>query len=175
MQDMLVALYRTNIGVKIYYLHIGFHLLDMCVVNLWLLYCRHFSQRGITKCKTLIIFPSEIEHALFRAGKTTTRKRGRLTNNSPTLELMSKKKVRNSTKLVDDVRYDCVRHWPAHTEKKQRCKLCIKAYSKVKCVKCEKALCHTKDKNCYMEYHIKQWKVNIFCILLRVAENIELF
>ena len=56
LQDMLVALYRLNIGVKRYYLRIVFHLLDMCVVNAWLLYRHHCSQQGITKCKTLIIF-----------------------------------------------------------------------------------------------------------------------
>ena len=156
LQDMLVALYRTNIGVKRYYLRIVFHLLDMCVVNAWLLYRRHCLQRGIAKCKTLLIFRSEIAHALLRAGKTTTRKRGRSANNSPTLELVNKKKVRKAAKVVDDVRYDCVGHWPAHTEKKQRCKLCITAYSRVKCVKCDKALCFTKNKNCFMEYHRKQ-------------------
>jgi len=120
---MLVALYRTNTGVKRYYLRIVFHLLDVCVVNAWLLYLRHCSQRGITKCKILIIFRSEIAHALLRAGKITTRKRGRSANDSPTLELVNKKKARNATTVVDDVRYDCVGHWPAHTEKKQRCKL----------------------------------------------------
>jgi hypothetical protein len=30
LQDMLVALYRTNTGVKRYYLRIVFHLLDVC-------------------------------------------------------------------------------------------------------------------------------------------------
>jgi len=75
---------------------------------------------------------------------------------SPTLELVNRKKVPNPTKVVDDVRYDCVGHWPVHAEKKQRCKLCIKAYSRVKCVSCEKALCLTKDKNCFIAYHIKQ-------------------
>ena len=69
---------------------------------------------------------------------------------------MNEKKVGNATKVVDDVRYDFVGHWPAHTQKKQRCKLCIKTYSRVKCVKCEKALCLTKDKNFFMEHHIKQ-------------------
>ena len=33
LQDMLVALHRTNIGVKTYYLRNMFHLLAMCVVN----------------------------------------------------------------------------------------------------------------------------------------------
>ena len=43
----------------------------------------------------LVIFWSEIARALLRAGKTTTRKRGRLASDSPTLELVNKKKVRN--------------------------------------------------------------------------------
>jgi hypothetical protein len=57
LQDMLVALYITNIEVKRYYLCIVFQLLDMCVVNAWLLYRRHSSQQGITKCKTLYHLP----------------------------------------------------------------------------------------------------------------------
>ena len=44
------------------------------------------------------------------------RKRGRSASDTPTPELVNKKKVRNSAKAVDDVRYDCVGHWPAHTE-----------------------------------------------------------
>jgi len=71
-------------------------------------------------------------------------------NDNPTLELVNNKKVRNAAKVVEDVRYDCVGHWPAHTEKKQRCELCITDYSRVKYVKCEKAFCLTKDKNCFM-------------------------
>ena len=66
----------------------------------------------------LIIFWSETARALLRAGKTTAMKRGRSASNSPTLELVNKKKVRNSAKVVDDVRCDCVGHCPAHTEKK---------------------------------------------------------
>jgi hypothetical protein len=90
LQDMLVSLYRTNIGVKRYYSRIVFHLLDMFVVNAWFLYHRHCSQRGISKCKTLIIIRSEITHALLRAGKTT-RKRGPSANDSPTPELVRRK------------------------------------------------------------------------------------
>jgi hypothetical protein len=104
----------------------------------------------------LIIFWSEIAHALLRARKTTARKRGRLASNSPTLELVNKMKAQNSAKVVDDVRRECVGHWPAHTEKKQRCRLFIKAYSRVKCMKCEKDCHPTKDKTCFMAYHIKQ-------------------
>ena len=104
----------------------------------------------------LIIFWSETARALLRAKNITARKRSRSASDSHTLELVNKKKVRNSAKVMDDVRCDCVWHWPAHTEKNQRCRLCIKAYSRVKCMKWEKAFCLTKDKNCFMAYHIKQ-------------------
>ena len=67
LRDKLVALYTTNIKVNRHYLHILFHLLDVCAVNAWLLYRRHCSQKGITKCKTLIIFRSDMAHALLRA------------------------------------------------------------------------------------------------------------
>jgi hypothetical protein len=52
------------------------------------------------------------------AGKPATRKMGWLANDSPSLKLVSKKKVRNAAKVVDDVRYDGAGHWPAHPEKK---------------------------------------------------------
>ena len=45
--------------------------------------------------------------------------KGPVSKYSPTLELVNKKKVRNAREVVDDVRYDCVGHWPVHTEKKQ--------------------------------------------------------
>jgi len=61
----------------------------------------------------LIIFWSETACALLRAGNTTVRKWSRSASDSPTLELVNKKKVRNSAKVVDDVRCDCVWHWPA--------------------------------------------------------------
>ena len=46
----------------------------------------------------LTIFWSETPRARLRAGKATARKRGRSASDSPTLELVNKKKVRNSTK-----------------------------------------------------------------------------
>ena len=136
---MLVTLYRTIIRVKTYYLSIVFHLLDMCVVNAWHFHRRHCSQRGITNCKTLIIFRVDIAQAVLRAGKTTM-KSGRSPNESSKLQLVKKKKVRKTAKVVNDVRCGGVGHWPAHTAKKRRCKLCIQSYSMVKCVKIKSVL-----------------------------------
>jgi hypothetical protein len=77
-------------------------------------------QKHKQKWKTLIIFRSEIAHALLRVGKTTAKEKGRSSSDSPTPELVNKKNVRNSAKVVDDVRYDCVGQWPAHIEKKAK-------------------------------------------------------
>ena len=77
LHDMLVALYRINIRAKRYYLRIIFHLIDMCVVNAWLLYRRHVTLTGETKHMTLMDFRSDVARALLRAGKVINRKRGR--------------------------------------------------------------------------------------------------
>jgi hypothetical protein len=36
------------------------------------------------------------------------------------------------------MRYDDAGYWPVHIENKQRCALCIEAYSLVKCAKSQK-------------------------------------
>lgn len=41
LHDMLVEMYCVNIRVRRFNLRILYHLLDMCVVNSWLLYGRH--------------------------------------------------------------------------------------------------------------------------------------
>ncbi|XP_049809319.1 piggyBac transposable element-derived protein 2-like [Schistocerca nitens] len=77
LHDMLVALYRSNIGVKRFYLRIVFHLLDMCVVNAWVLYRRHLRQRGITKHMSLPIFRSDVAHGPLKVGDILVRRPGR--------------------------------------------------------------------------------------------------
>ena len=152
LHDMLVALYRTNIGVKRGYLKIVYQIIDMCIVNAWLLYRRHCLQLSQTKYKTLVEFRAEVGHALLRNNKTADRKRGR-----PSLdtleEVIPAKKKSHAARPVDDVRYDNVGHWPEHIENKQRCKHCIKAYSRIQCDKCKVHLCLNKNNNCFKLFH----------------------
>jgi len=80
---------------------------------------RHCSQRGITKCKTLLSSSGQKQHILFSGqGKHLRGKGAGRHTIALRLKLRIRKKLRNTTKVVDDVRYDCVGHWQAHTEKR---------------------------------------------------------
>jgi hypothetical protein len=76
---------------------------------------------------------------------------------------------------VDDVRYDCAGQWPAHTEKKQRCRLCIKVYSRVKARSVRKVSVSLKIEELLYGIPHKTLKSKYFCTLLCVFGNIELF
>jgi len=98
--------------------------------------CRTEAGTNVTafNCMTISLcilsLSGQKEHALFSGqGKQLRGKEAGQQAIALHFELVNKKEVRNSAKVVDDVRCDCVGHWTAHTEKKQRCRLCIKAYS----------------------------------------------
>lgn len=152
LNDMLVALYRTNIGVKRYYLRIVFHLMDISIVNAWLLYRRDCEMHNITNFKKLVVFRSEIGHALLQC-HTTQKKRGRPSSSregTPEARVVKRAVVRRP---IDDIRCDQKEHYPIHMEPKMRCRFC-QAYSRVGCEKCKVALCLNKDRNCFKLFHI---------------------
>jgi len=152
LHDMLVELYRVNIRVRRFYLRIIYHLLDMCVVNSWLLYRRHCKQLNMKKYISLIKFKSEIAHALLLSGKNKPNKRGRPLSTTPP----KPKKRLFTPRPVDDVKYDETAHWPVPIDKKQRCKHCINAYTTMTCNKCNMHLCLTKSRMCFIAFHRKQ-------------------
>ncbi|CAF1500613.1 unnamed protein product [Didymodactylos carnosus] len=78
--DMLVSLYRINGRSKKYYTKIIFHLIDLSIVNGWLVYRRHCSQLDIQKRDTMSLLSFRItvaESMLKSAPPTPSTKRGR--------------------------------------------------------------------------------------------------
>ncbi|CAF4636240.1 unnamed protein product [Rotaria socialis] len=61
--DMLISLYRINIRSVKYYMKIIFHLIDLSLVNAWLLYRRHCSQNQIHKKDVLSLLTFRIDVA----------------------------------------------------------------------------------------------------------------
>lgn len=156
LNDMLVELYRINIKVRRYYLRIIFHIIDVCIVNSWLLYRRHHKQLNLsTKIIPLLNFKVEISHALLSSGQDKMKKRGRPSNDVPTYQPPTKK-YKIAPRPTDDVRFDSVDHWPLPTADKQRCKNCINYYSQMKCMKCDLYLCLNQKRNCFLYFHSKK-------------------
>ncbi|KAF0756258.1 Uncharacterized protein FWK35_00032807 [Aphis craccivora] len=92
------------------------------------------------------------QYALILSGKIKVKKRGKPSSSNST---PPQKKYKTSTKPVNDIRFYCYEHWPGNLDNKQRCKHCIKAYSRTWCSKCKLALCYTGPCNYFKDYHQK--------------------
>ena len=147
--DMLIALYRTPLKAKRWHLVMFGQMLDMCVCNAWLLYRRDVKLLDQGQHVPLGKFRRDIAFALHHACQA---KRGR----PPLEDAESAAKIHRfvAPRPVDDKRYDGIGHWPVH-DKKGRCRLCRKGWSRMKCSKCDTMLCFTGDKNCFVAFHNK--------------------
>lgn len=151
LNDYLVALYRTSVGTKRYYMRIFFHLLDVSVVNAWLLYRRHMTQSNLVAL-TLLNFRLEIAQTLISYGKNVVKHRGRPPINTA--------KVAKAPVFVSkiappvEIRFDGIGHWPVEV-RRERCLLCKKrgSFTFFKCCKCDVPLCLKKGRNCFHEFH----------------------
>jgi hypothetical protein len=124
--DMLVSLYRINIRSKKYYMKIIFHLIDLSIVNGWLLYRRHCSQLRLPKneIRSLLQFRVEVAEALLKPivpqrppqrGRPTIRLRSTENSSSRNPRATSVRPPPASTRL------DGFNHWPM-SRTKGRCR-----------------------------------------------------
>lgn len=154
--DAYLAYYRTHIRSKKYYLRLFFHLLDLAVVNSWLLYRRDCDSLAVPrhKQKDQLAFKLALASYLCKHGKIASgEKRGR--PSSIQREYQNKKK-RGPTKPIPEVeiRRDQTGHFPVVMETRQRCKRpSCKGQTVFKCIKCQVHLCLNKNSNCFMEFH----------------------
>lgn len=93
--DSLISLYRTSIRSKKWYHKIYFHLMDLCVVNSWLLYKRDCNRLAVPKKEqlSLLQFKSDIAATLCSKVDKNQKKRGR-PNNTKLQEEIEKKKTK---------------------------------------------------------------------------------
>ncbi|XP_061717480.1 piggyBac transposable element-derived protein 3-like [Cydia pomonella] len=101
--DMLVALYRTEMKTRRWYLSIFSQIIDICVNNAWLMYRRDSKRKGIKKYLGLKQFRLQIYQGLLKADK-------RASGLVPTVTDVIRKP--NRILPVDDVKYDGLDHLP---------------------------------------------------------------
>lgn len=147
--NALMGLYKTPHKAKRWYFSIFAYLLDVTVVNSWLLYrkdCESLKQ----KYMPLKRFRLEIATGLSQCGKES--RKSRRSKDSETSTPVIQRPVVERPDL--STRGDCYAHWPIHTSK-GRCRLCVKGTSRLKCEKCDARLCLTESKNCFKAFHCK--------------------
>ena len=156
--DALIGMYRIKLRSKKYYHRIFFHLVDMVVVNSWLIYRRDCNDLELPENKqlSLLEFKNSISLTLAKEGQVIyTKKRGR---KSISVEdaLAAKKMKGHNTKSIPlkSVRHDNTDHFPIYKKKRGRCKIgTCKSTPHFFCHKCEAYLCIDKNKNCFLTFH----------------------
>lgn len=170
--DMLMSLYKVDHKSVKWYRRIFFWVLNVAVVNGWILYRRHSKQKNtpVREQLDLMQFTARVSESLVlqdkmppllnrkRPGRPSRAQVNFNTEESSDDEPQANYKKRRSVLSCGpsvSVRYDNTGHFPAHSEPKQRCKVCHN-YVRMICMKCNCHLCVTKDKNCFLEYHTAQ-------------------
>ena len=134
--DKLIALYRTTIKSKRWYLKVLFHCVDIAKVNAWLLYRRHCDQQRIPKKSrmSLLKFTSSIALALTKSGTIETPRSVVRPRSSGDDNPQSAKKRKVSTEVpIGDTRHDHIAHWPEFRPAKNKCRHCKVGTGRVYC------------------------------------------
>lgn len=146
--DFLIACYRHTFKHKRWYLRLFFHLLNMSIVNSWLI-LRFL--KGDSNQMDLLEFRGSIARALINNGTQllTKKKRGPV----PASSYQAPKRAKVT--VPDEVRFNTkAPHWPIKSELKH-CSRCAlpkcSGKSKYLCKACNKALCV----ECFEAWHTK--------------------
>lgn len=156
LNDMLVALYRMDMGTKRYYFRIFYRLIDICIVNSWLLYRKVMAKKNIKKVKPLMVFKAEVAHGLLTYRRIFSVKRTARSREHSESPPTRSPRPGPSRLITTDARFDDIGHTAIYA-KRARCKHCtnINSYSRIKCKKCNVNLCITQNKDCFEAYHTK--------------------
>ena len=150
--DQLISLYRCPIRSMKYYMRLVFHMIDMVVVNAWLLYRRDAASLNMLKKDILSLaeFKLLLSFDLMMAGKVCGTKRGR-----PSLSEEPRKPPKKGCHRPSiAIRKDGVGHLPRIGEKRQRCRReNCSGKTNVECKKCVVSLFLNNKSNCFALFH----------------------
>lgn len=136
--DSMLGLYRIHLRSKKWYKRIFFHMLDMCIVNAWLLWRRKHEHEYIG----LFTFKQAVSEHLCKSGKVVSRKIGRPSNaagnhsrdgnpvlsnqGTPTQPKKVRKRGRPQDMPLPSVRSDHIDLMPDWQKNRQKCQVCGK-------------------------------------------------
>ena len=93
LHDQMMAYYRMAFRSRKYYLRLVFHIIDMCVINSWLLYRRSLDKINVKRHQqnSLSEFKLRLSTSLILSGKNPIKKQGRPSSFSVNQEYFRKK------------------------------------------------------------------------------------
>ena len=148
--DSHLGRHRNKMRSKKWYMRIFYHLLDVTMVNSWILFKMVRDEKDHMR---LADFRASVAESFCKAEQLVTPIRGRPSEKLET-QLAKKRRGPSSHMPVKDVRTDRVDHWAEWGEVRQRCRLPnCSALTFVMCSKCGIHLCFNKGKNCFRRFH----------------------
>jgi hypothetical protein len=157
LHDSFVGRAKIRIKSKKWYMRIFYHLLDITVVNSWIIYKKVMKDK-CSKLKSLPEFRIELAEVLCRFGqKFSTRQRSTAAKELDK-RLESKATKKSAAHIPPkDIRNDGLFHFPEHDPKGKTRTRCKKAgcnkLSSIKCKKCDVYLCLMAHRNCFRDFH----------------------
>jgi len=152
--DSMLGYYRISLKSRKYYMKIFYHMVDLCVVNAWLLYRRVHPDTYIP----LVDFKLIISEVLCEVLKPSPRRKGRpLSSENTTQSLYNAKRRRRgpcSELPAEESRLDGMDHLPIQLISRSRCKYpTCKSKTMASCIKCALPLCFNQERNCFLLFH----------------------
>lgn len=145
--DGLIGRYHIRMKTRKWTNRLFFHLLDMAMVNAYILY--HRLQRERTQLPN---FRTAVAESLCLAGVA----QGKRSVGRPVLQSPILPKPKRAYIPTDDVRYDNIGHWCAFHDRsgKKTCKFPgCKSETQAYCTKCNLNLCNSPAKTCFLAFH----------------------
>lgn len=158
LMDSFIGRYRIRIKSRKWTTRLFYHLLDMTVINAWVLYKKVNTRKGKLQKNIMKLadFRTELADTLCRYQSHSKNKRGRPSTNSQQDNTVPSKKPRTGAQVLPptDVRSDCIGHEKIFMESRNKCKFsnCRKLTSWF-CKKCKVSLCDNKNNRCFALFH----------------------
>lgn len=147
-----VSTYRIFIRSRKWTLRAIFHMIDMAVCNSWLEYRKQARLLGDSNKSIfdLLAFRELITDGLLKANKY------KMVSTSSSCTPSRKSSIPPKPDPSSASRLDNTGHWPVFLDQKNASRCAnhkCNQKSLIKCLKCDKALCLKRGKNCFLEYH----------------------
>lgn len=158
LMDSFIGRYHIRIKSRKWTTRLFYHLMDMTVINAWVLYKKVSTVNGKSPKDiiNLVDFRTEIADTLCRYQSRSENKRGRPSNSKREQTPEPTKRPRSGVQVLPstDVRYDRVGHEKEFKDTRNKCKYnnCAKLTSWI-CKKCKVSLCDNKKNQCFALFH----------------------